>query len=393
MVKYAQHGNRGENGGSGAQAQGASGSMGFWKTVLGIARRPFISLPIFGLALIMGGVAYLVSPTHYVSSGYMVLTTPTSGGVVDPSKAAWSTNPLLQFNDGLKTTAAILIQAISTPESLKQLGAGPGGGAKITVNDGSSNSALTSTSSTGPFIFVQVDGTSPAGIRDMVLRTENKIRDDLNQRQRELNAPKATYLLLTDVVTPGEPVAKQTTKWEYGAAAGLLVVLVGFGAVYTAERIGAGKRRLASRQIAAANAGGPPDQLVSAGPLPGEQQQPRTPKNSLADHYWLAGDREPSRPRETPRPAQRWPETVRSQPDPMLAQDETREFPIVFDDDDDLDETSPTRAAKDDEQPEVKPRVRRSLTVLSARSEERKSKPRRTGDSEDEGDDAAPRAG
>jgi len=377
--------------------------MGFWKTVLGIARRPFISLPIFGLALIMGGIAYLASPTHYVSSGYMVLTTPTSGGIIDPSKAAWSTNPLLQFNDGLKTTAAILIQAIGTPESQKSLGAGPGSSTKITVNDGSTNSALTSTSSTGPFIFVQVDGTSPVGIRDMVLRTENKIRDDLNQRQRQLNAPKATYLLLTDVVTPDDPVAKQTTKFEYGAAAGLAVVLIGFGSVYTTERVKSGRRRLASRQIAAANAGGPPDQLVSTGWPPGEQ--PRPQNSSLADHYWLAGERETSarpgderdapRPRETSRPSDRerasssfWPEPNWSQPDPVLAQDETREFPMVFDDDDELDETSPNRAAEAEGEPKV-----RSLTVLSSRSEERKSGSRRSGDNKDEGGDATSRAG
>ena len=397
MVKYPLHGTRGEKINNDASALGATG-MGFWKTVLGIARRPFIGLPVLGFALIFGATAFLAAPTHYVSSGYMVLTTPTSGGAIDPTKSSFTTNPLLAFNDGLKTTAAILIQAVSTKEVLAELGAGQNGTA-ITVNDGSSNSQLANSSSTGPFIFVQVDSTTPDGVRDAVLRTENHIRNDLNTRERALNAPKTTYLLLTDVVTPANPVAQQTTKYEYAAGAGLGTILLGFGIALAVQRIrGAGTRRspASTAPAAAGRTGsgvsnrtgrGPErgDRLVSSGPVPGN------PRTSLADHYWLGGgvaDRadhnrldqswggEPSRPRRA------------EVTDPVIEQ-ETREFPMVFNDDGDVAPTGPNpivgsgsiveaaaRPADEDDEPR-----RRPLTILRGRSDD------------DDQDDAASRAG
>jgi hypothetical protein len=394
MVKYHLHGTRGDNKiSNGAAAQGAAG-MGFWKTVLGIARRPFIGLPVLGFALIFGASAYLAAPTHYISSGYMVLTTPTSGGAIDPTKSTFTTNPLLAFNDGLKTTAAILIQSVNTDTVMGQLGAGSGSGTKITVNDGSSNSQLANSSSTGPFIFVQVDSTSPVGVRDAVLRAENHIRDDLTNRERTLNAPKTTYLLLTDVVTPANPVAKNTTKYEYAAGAGLGTILLGFGIALAVQRIrGAGARRTpataptGSPRNGSGGGRGPErgDRLVSSGPVP------NSPRTSLADHYWLGGgvaDRadhnrldqgwttEPARPRRI--------ET----PEPVVEQDETREFPMVFDDEGDLEPTGPNpivgrgsvveaaaKGSDDDHEPR-----RRPLKILRARPE-------------DDQDDAAPRAG
>jgi len=404
MVKYPLDDNRGDKISNSAAAQGATG-MGFWKTVLGIARRPFIGLPVLGFALIFGATAYLLAPTHYVSSGYMVLTTPTSGGAIDPSKAAFTTNPLLAFNDGLKTTAAILIQSVSTPAVMAQLGAGPGGNTTITVNDGSTNSALANSSTTGPFIYVQVDSTSPVGVREAVVRAETYIRDDLTSRERALNAPKTTYLLLTDVVTPAAPVAKQTTRFEYAAGAGLGTVVLGLGTALAVLRIrGAGTRRAVAQPAPAAGPAvrsssgrrrGPElgDQLVSSGPIP---ERPRT---SLADHYWLGGAAADSTD-------QNWTDQNRSRTgragqngqysadsgerftpaaEPVLEQDETREFPIVFDEEGDLlDGTGSNRsiieaAAKPSDEDDGEPR-RRPLTILRGLSDE-------------EGDDAAHRAG
>src|SRR5437879_6445956 len=118
--------------------------MDFWKTVLGLARRSYVGLPVVGLALIAAGIAYIFVPAHYVSSGSMVLTTPASGGTLSPNPKISGnlTNPLLQFNDSLRTTAGILILSMNTPEVAAQLGIVPGGETTIIVNDGHTNPDL-----------------------------------------------------------------------------------------------------------------------------------------------------------------------------------------------------------------------------------------------------------
>jgi hypothetical protein len=92
--------------------------MEFWKTILGLARRKFIGLPLLAVALGTAALAYFLVPAHYVSTTTMVLTTPTGGGTLsqDPTKPNGLTNPLLNFDEGLKTAATIVIHAMNTPE-------------------------------------------------------------------------------------------------------------------------------------------------------------------------------------------------------------------------------------------------------------------------------------
>jgi hypothetical protein len=365
--------------------------MGFWKTVLGIARRRFVGPPLMLLSLGLAVVAYFVAPTHYVSSGYMVLTAPMAGGVVDPSKPAWSTNPLLQFNDGLKTTAGILIQAMNTPDVDAALGAPAGGPTTLTVNDGSTNPALTS-STTGPFIYVQVDGTSPWGVRDLVLLAEKRMRDDLASRQRQLQAPKSTYLLLTDVVPPAAPVVMRTVKWE--AAGGVLIgaLVLGFGAAYAGDRLRDSSKRAAS---VSPRAGGPvssgrPAYALTYGPM----FDPPGP-GSASDPGSRVGLDPGAAAREVgPGPAG-VPESAGYRPgsfaDPVPEPDETSEFAIVFDDDDALEAV--VDGTGDGGADEVKEQRVRPFKVLRA-FDELKAGARRSGDAEDNGDGAtAPRAG
>jgi hypothetical protein len=333
--------------------------MGFWKTILGIARRRFIGPPIIVLALALAGLAYGLAPTHYVSSGYMVLTTPTAGGVVDKSKPSWQTNPLLQFNDGLKTTAAILIQSMNTPEVLAGLGAPPGAGIKITINDGSTNPDLLGTSTTGPFIYVEVDGQSPVGVRDIVANAEQKIRDDLANRQRELKAPRSTYISLTDVVTPTDPVTKNTSKWKAAGVGLFLSLFLGFGIAYAVERRRVGRRRAV---------------------LPYAETDRRIPRVAIdpPDHYGYASVAESysitASRAESSKPDEGAPS------DPPREEEETREFQIIFDEVQEKPSTGEQRA--------------RPFTVLRDSSDDRQAGPPGKNDAGGHSDDvAAPRAG
>jgi hypothetical protein len=222
--------------------------MDFWKAILGLVKRRFVGLPVLGLALIASGVGYLLVPTHYTSSAAMVLTTPTGGGTQDPTKVGGQTNPLLQFNDSLRTTAGILILSMNTPAIQTELGITKGSGITLTVNDGSSNPQLLAVSNNGPFVYIQVDSLSPATATGTVAGAEQLVRNDLTERQQSLNAPKSTYITVTEVEPPSTPQAKRTTKWAAGGLALVGVLFAGFGGVYTADGIRAARRTRRDRQ-------------------------------------------------------------------------------------------------------------------------------------------------
>lgn len=219
--------------------------MGFWKTILGIARNRLIGPPVVVLGLGVAALVFVLTPVTYVSSSLLVLTTPSAGGLEDPNRPGWTTNPLLQFNDGLKTTAAILIQAAGTDQALGRMGAGKGSPAKVVINDGTSNGKVMTASQTGPFIFVQVTSTREGSVEGIVRNAEQYLRDDLVNRQRTLGAPKQTYLMLTEVVPASAPTAQMTKKWEFSGAAFGFIVCAGFGVAYL------GARRRTLREAAA----------------------------------------------------------------------------------------------------------------------------------------------
>src|SRR5689334_1731285 len=88
----------------------------FWSTIFGLLRRKRVVIPALLIGLTLGFVAYSGTPTSYISTSTMVLTTTEYGGTEsqDPNKPDDLTNPLLNFNESLKTTSAILVQLMGT---------------------------------------------------------------------------------------------------------------------------------------------------------------------------------------------------------------------------------------------------------------------------------------
>jgi hypothetical protein len=210
----------------------------------------------------------------------MVLITPPTGGVLsqDPAKPTGLSNPLLQFGDGLTTTAGIIIQVMNTPAALEQLGAPIGGPVTITVDSGQSNPNLLNIK--GPFMYIQAESASAETAIGTVLRAQQLARDELLKRQDEVGAPPSTFLVLVDVVAASPPQALLGAKWQ--AAGGVLVAGVVFGltGAYGVQRV-----RSARHRKAAADAGGDPDTLgagpttVQFEPMPGQvgSPEPATP--------------------------------------------------------------------------------------------------------------------
>lgn len=224
--------------------------MDFWKAILGLARRPYVGPLVLVVSVALAGLAFLITPTRYVSSTTLVLTTPPSGGVYsqDPTRPVGLSNPLLEFGDGLKTTTGILIQVLNTPGTREQLGAPVDGPITVTVDTGRSDPTLLGVD--GPFLFIQADGTSPEEVTAVVLRAQQRARDELASRQAQLGAPPSTFIQVVDVVAASEPRALVGGRWQAAAITLVAGVLFGMGGAYGAQRILAA-RRLTSTEDAA----------------------------------------------------------------------------------------------------------------------------------------------
>ncbi|GAA2290147.1 hypothetical protein GCM10010149_41360 [Nonomuraea roseoviolacea subsp. roseoviolacea] len=209
--------------------------MEFWKTILGLARQKLIAVPVAVLAVALAFTGYLLMPERYVTSASMVLVTPSGGGSIDGTKPVAQTNPLLQFTDDLRTTASILILALNTSDVFASVGVTEDGPTDLTIDDGRSNPTLLGVGTTGPFIYVQVESDSPGTAAKVLSATQERLRQELEDRQNELKAHPITFVQAEDVVRLG-PEADGSAKLQ-GAVGGLLLGLVaGFGAAYAVVR-------------------------------------------------------------------------------------------------------------------------------------------------------------
>ncbi|GIH22360.1 hypothetical protein Aph01nite_06700 [Acrocarpospora phusangensis] len=219
--------------------------MDFWRTLLRLVRRKSIGPPLIVLAVAAAVTAWFLVPARYMSTASMVLATPAAGGTLpsDPSKPQGLTNPLLQFNDGLRTTAGILILAMNGLDVRTQVGVVKGGPTEMIVDDGRSNPDLMGISTSGPFIYLEVESDTPARVLDTTKRAQQYIRDELTKRQQALRAPKSTYIWIVDVVPASTPEILLTSKiMAVGGALGGTLVL-GFGLVYVVTQLRATRRR------------------------------------------------------------------------------------------------------------------------------------------------------
>ncbi|MEU7893448.1 hypothetical protein AB0B45_11345 [Nonomuraea sp. NPDC049152] len=162
-----------------------------------------MTLPVVLVSLGLGAVAFFQVPARYAASSSMILVAPPSGGTLslDKTKPVGLTNPLLQYNDSMRTVAGILILTMNNPAIQKELGIVDGGPVKLTVDDGRSNAALMGITTAGPFVHVAVEAPSSATVLDTIARAEKRIRAELLNQQRILGAPTSTYIALNDVTT------------------------------------------------------------------------------------------------------------------------------------------------------------------------------------------------
>ncbi|GIH69058.1 YveK family protein [Sphaerimonospora thailandensis] len=215
--------------------------MDFWGTVVVLFRRWYVTLPAFALAVGASFAVYVSIPTTYVSNAVLVLTIPTSGGTQphDPERRGDLTNPLLNFDHGLSMAASVVIVALGTPEVSGELGVTPGGDPAYQVTNGNGNlEALTQS----PFVFITGESTSPESARRIVGRVMVKARQVLDDRQRSLDTPPATFISMSEAVPPTTPLPQYGRRLRAAVTAAALGCVASLVTAFAAESIAQSSR-------------------------------------------------------------------------------------------------------------------------------------------------------
>lgn len=213
--------------------------MGFWRTVLGLARKKFVGPPVLVAAVALALAGFFLVPSRYVSTASLVLTVPASGGTLEtePRQRPGLTNPLLQFNDALRTTAGILILATNTPEVAAEIGVTEDGPTALTINDGRTNPDLLGISTNGPFVYIEVESTSPRLVRETMRKAQLRVKLELARRQVALNAPISTHIGVLDVMPASIPKPLIRDRLVAGVAGGALGLVGGLVVAYAVVRL------------------------------------------------------------------------------------------------------------------------------------------------------------
>lgn len=209
--------------------------MDFWKTMGILLRRWYVSVPILVVSLGLGGAVFLSVATQYESTGTLVLTAPPSGGVtqVNPKDATGPGNPLLDFEGSLTITTQLLIQSLSSPTVQQQIGQ-QGGVNTFQAGDGETG---------GPFVVIIADAPSKAQAQKTVSLALTFAKNELNQRQKDLDAPASTYIVTQVVVAPTPATTKIGGKVKAGGVALALGLVVSIAAAFAVDSVMTSRRR------------------------------------------------------------------------------------------------------------------------------------------------------
>jgi hypothetical protein len=209
--------------------------MDFWKTIGVLLRRWKVAVPVFVVALAIGAGVFVKVPTQYVATGTMVLTAPTAGATtaINPAQASGPGNPLLDFAGSLTITTQLLIQSLSSPAVADQI-AGQGGVSTYQAGDGNTG---------GPFVVIIATANSPQEAELTVNLALKYAQNELDARQKNLNAPPSTYIGTQSVVSPTTATTKISNKVKDGGIALVVGLIVSLTTAYGVDSWMSGRRR------------------------------------------------------------------------------------------------------------------------------------------------------
>ena len=209
--------------------------MEFWRAIGRLARNPRVSVPTLLVALSAATAALVLVPPTYVASTTMVLTTTEFGGTEsrDPQAPTELVNPMLTFNDSLRTSADMLIWSMTSKKVQESLSRD--GRVVVTVNDGRTNPELLGFN--GPIVYVSGTSTDPNLARAAVIEASDIMRSKLQAWQADMGAPTSTYITMLDVVTPTKAEADHGYRVKLAVLTLLACVVLGMAVAYAATRL------------------------------------------------------------------------------------------------------------------------------------------------------------
>lgn len=215
---------------------------------------------VVGLLLVAGGVAaaLVLVPTQYQATAHVLLLLPSqSTGARNP------TNPYLNLQPGLTTTATLIASELGTKS------------AQRTVADGGFDSsfAVGVAPDTGPLLVITVEDTDQAmavATREEVVR---QLDVQLSAMQKDIDVPSTQVIFARRNDPPGGAEVLPGSKIR--AAAGILGLGVALTVVaaFLVDRLV--RRRASRRQPEDPPAGGAPE--IPAAPAPTEKEPDRRP--------------------------------------------------------------------------------------------------------------------
>jgi uncharacterized protein involved in exopolysaccharide biosynthesis len=195
-----------------------------WQTIRVFGRRWYVAVSVFLLALVVAGGVALTAKHQYESTGMVVLRQPSAGQVHGPNSGA-PANPMLAFADSLTTDAQLVIQTLNSPAAI----------AEIAALGGTASYKATTGPGQGPFIMVTADSLTAGPTTLTVELVFRYAVQQLQQQERAVGAPPASYIILDNVVTPTPAALKAGGKSRFAGVAVILAFVASLSATYFAD--------------------------------------------------------------------------------------------------------------------------------------------------------------
>lgn len=158
----------------------------------------YITIPGLLLSLALAGATFVLAPPQYSSNAIAVLVQPK----LINKNAPTNSNPLLNFDNSLSTTALILVQALDTPEAAASIGLYPGGDS-YTIKD--VGDLQVGDQIVQPFLYIKSQASTPDSAAAIVDGVLGMAAQDLLDRQHSLKVLPQNSVQLNLVVPPSPP--------------------------------------------------------------------------------------------------------------------------------------------------------------------------------------------
>jgi hypothetical protein len=197
--------------------------------------RWYLTVPGLMLSLAMAGLVFGAVPWQYQSTGVAVLV-PTKQNGAPSGTDADRTNPLMNFENSLSTTAMIMVQQLSTPEAQDALVSSPTDTFKA-KNAADSSTPSVGSSTVQPFIYITAKSFSQSEAPALVERVLSTAAQQLAAQQKAMRVRPLSLIQLQPVVGPTEAKPVLIIPFAATGAALMLGVLLTCGAVMGLQRV------------------------------------------------------------------------------------------------------------------------------------------------------------